>query len=163
MPFHTWDFRNRPLYVIGLNPSTADDNHADQTIKRVMGFADRNGFDSFIMLNLYPKRTPYPDHLDNAFDRKLLQQNIAHIIKISKRTMNPSFLAAWGETIKVRDYFSTCLHELVKTTKNNRSRWLKIGELTKSGHPRHPSRAAYNFGLTDFDIEDYLTTLEKKK
>ena len=33
-----------PLFVVGLNPSTADDQKPDQTIKKVMGFAQRNGF-----------------------------------------------------------------------------------------------------------------------
>lgn len=150
----------RPLYVIGLNPSTADDKKADQTIIKVIGFANRHGFDSFIMLNLYPKRTPYPDKLDKALDQGLLLQNINEILKITKKTKDPSFLAAWGETIRVRDYFVTCLRDLVDATKKNKNiKWLKIGDLTQSGHPRHPSRPAYRLGLTDFDIDDYLTTL----
>ena len=43
----------RPLIVVGLNPSTANEAKADATMARVMGIAERNGFDSFIMLNLY--------------------------------------------------------------------------------------------------------------
>ena len=49
---------DRPLVVVGLNPSTANEAKADATMTRVMGIAERNGFDSFIMLNLYPQRTP---------------------------------------------------------------------------------------------------------
>ena len=34
--------------------------------------------------------------------------------------------------------------------------WKQIGELTKSGHPRHPLYARYDFGLKNFDIDSYL-------
>ena len=33
---------------------------------------------------------------------------------------------------------------------------MKIGELTMSGHPRHPSRAAYNNPINEFDIIQYI-------
>ena len=40
------DSRN-PLFVIGVNPSTADDRKPDATIRRIMGYAQRNEFDGF--------------------------------------------------------------------------------------------------------------------
>jgi len=149
----------KPLYVIGLNPSTADDKKADPTITKVARFAEQHGFDSFIMLNLYPKRTPYPDKLDENLDQELLRQNIIYVLTYTRRSIEPTFLAAWGGTIQVRPYLKTCLYELVEATGNDTSMWIKIGNLTKSGHPRHPSRAPYAFGLTDFDIASYLTML----
>ena len=50
----------KTLFVIGLNPSTACDKTPDNTIRKVMGFAERNGYASFVMFNLYPKRATYP-------------------------------------------------------------------------------------------------------
>lgn len=47
---------HNPLFVLGVNPSTADDVKSDHTITRVCGFAERMGFDSFIMINVYPLR-----------------------------------------------------------------------------------------------------------
>ncbi len=70
-----------------------------------------------------------------------------------------SIMAAWGETIRTREYFKKCLVDIFDSTKNKKINWLTIG-FTQSGHPRHPSRAAY-IGLTDFDIEKYLTALLK--
>lgn len=43
----------RILYVIGINPSTANETKPDRTLGRVMGFAEENGFDGFAMVNLY--------------------------------------------------------------------------------------------------------------
>ncbi len=52
----------RILYVIGINPSTANQEKPDRTIRRVMGFAEDNGFDGFAMINLYPQRSTLPYH-----------------------------------------------------------------------------------------------------
>ena len=54
------------LFIFGLNPSTADNNNPDQTIMKIMGFAEQNGYTGFVMLNLYgqprhPSRAPYQD------------------------------------------------------------------------------------------------------
>lgn len=35
-----------------------------------MGLAEYNGYTSFIMLNLYPKRDTYPDDLPDEADKK---------------------------------------------------------------------------------------------
>ena len=39
--------------------------------------------------------------------------------------------------------------------------WWHIGDLTKTGHPRHPSRVPY-VGLKPMDIEDYIKILYEK-
>ncbi len=145
----------RPLLVIGLNPSTANDKLPDHTIKRVMSFANKNGYDSFIMLNLYAQRTPNPDELHSSLDQELHTKNVAHILTIIEKYSDISILASWGETIAVRKYLKECLLDIYNQSKNKNIRWLKIGTTTLSGHPRHPSRAA-DIELTDFDIENYL-------
>ena len=47
---------NRMLFVVGLNPSTADTEKPDPTMQSVMRIAEYNGYDGFVMINLYPKR-----------------------------------------------------------------------------------------------------------
>lgn len=149
---------NKPLFVIGLNPSTADDKLPDRTITKVMGFAARHNCDSFVMLNLYAQRTPKPDNLHSISDKQLHQQNITHILEVFEKYNTISILASWGETITVRSYLKDCLLDIYNQTKNKKAEWLKIGELTQSGHPRHPSRAAY-IDLTSFNIENYIKTI----
>lgn len=148
----------KPLFVIGLNPSTADDKTPDRTITKVMGFATKHGCDSFVMLNLYAQRTPNPDELHLEIDDELHRENIAHIVTMFEKYSGISVLASWGERIVIRKYLKECLLDIHKMTIDKKINWLKIGELTQSGHPRHPSRGAY-IDLTSFDIKSYLTKI----
>jgi hypothetical protein len=151
-------FGAKPLCVIGLNPSTADDKIPDLTIKKVMTFAEQAGFDSFVMFNLYAQRTPYPEKVHDKIDNSLHKENIDKIVSTLSQHKNPTILAGWGQTIKVKPFFIDCLNDIYNSTKNQNISWLKIGDLTTSKHPRHPSRAAYKLGLTTFDIKNYLET-----
>jgi hypothetical protein len=151
---------NNPLIGIGLNPSTADDQKPDQTISRMLGFAERNGFDGFIMFNLYPKRTPYPDRLPKRIDRSLAEENHRRIEQQLQNYPNAKLLAAWGSIIEVRPYLKRELTVIKSISDQFDLDWLQIGSPTLSGHPRHPSRAAYSMGLNEFDIEAYLKKLE---
>ena len=146
-----------PLIIIGLNPSIANKETSDFTISKVMGFLGRatTKFDGFIMLNLYAQRTPYPSELHKNLDFLLHEINLEHIIHILKSYKNPTILAAWGNTIMIRSYFIKCLKDIYKESRAFNVNWLKIGDLTNGGHPRHPSRAKYA-DLSEFDLEKYI-------
>jgi hypothetical protein len=152
----------RPLIIIGLNPSIANDKEPDMTMKKVIGFAERNNHDSFIMLNLYPQRTKHPNNLHTTLNSNLHKTNVNHIIELFGSYNNATILAAWGGKILIRPFLKNCLAEIVSSTSSLRIKWQKIGDLTKSGHPRHPSRASYELGLTDFDIIGYQNTNKAK-
>ena len=53
----------KPLICIGINPSTARPGDLDPTLKSVERVAKANGFDSFIMFNVYAQRATSPDDL----------------------------------------------------------------------------------------------------
>lgn len=150
----------KPLIIIGLNPSIANDKEPDMTMKKIIGFAERNNYDSFIMLNLYPQRTTQPKNLHKILNSNLHKTNVNHIIELLSSYNNATILAAWGEKILIRPFLKNCLVEIVSSTSSLKVKWLKIGDLTKNGHPRHPSRVSYELGLTDFDILEYQNTLD---
>lgn len=54
------------LMVIGLNPSTADEQIDDPTIRRCMGFAKRWGYGALCMTNLFAWRDTKPEHMKAA-------------------------------------------------------------------------------------------------
>ena len=57
------------LYVIGVNPSVASASKLDPTVTNVKKFAELLGYDSFIMLNLYPQRATNPDNIHKRINR----------------------------------------------------------------------------------------------
>lgn len=48
----------KPLICMGINPSTAIPDRLDNTLKSVERIALANGFDSFLMFNVYAQRPP---------------------------------------------------------------------------------------------------------
>lgn len=74
----------KPLVVLGLNPSTADDSTPDNTIRRIMHLAEHNGFDSFVMFNVYPLRATKPKDLPYDIDYDIHNRNLECI----RLTMN---------------------------------------------------------------------------
>lgn len=151
---------DKPLLVFGLNPSTADGTKPDTTISKVRKFALLNGFDSFIMCNLYAQRTPYTSCLHEIMNEELHKKNMSTIKYLLQIEKDFSILAAWGEIINIRSYFIFCLKEILDLTNEKDFSWFKLGSLTKTGHPRHPSRIPYNSELTPFDVDSYLARLQ---
>jgi hypothetical protein len=151
---------NRKLFVIGLNPSTADAEQSDQTICKVIGFAERQKkFDGFVMLNLCPLRSTNPNELPKQGDeelRHLAKRNCEMIQEIFEKESTPTIWAAWGNNIKMRPYFLEGLQAIANAATKRKSDWKACGQLTKRGHPRHPSRLGYEVEWGRFDIKEYL-------
>lgn len=61
-----------PLICIGVNPSTAEPGNLDNTLKSVTRICEANGYDSWIMLNLYPQRATNPNEMHEHSDIGLL-------------------------------------------------------------------------------------------
>ena len=150
----------KPLFVIGVNPSYADEKIPDLTIKKVIGFSERNGNDSFIMLNLYAQRSTNPNSMHNSINKELHETNIKHILDILKKHKEVKILAAWGGTIKKRKYLLDCLKDIKECIKPFNVEWLEIENVRVTlgkQHPRHPSRGTYS-KLIPFNIDEYLLT-----
>lgn len=63
-----WDVSRTACVFIGLNPSTADAQVDDPTIRRCIGFARAWGYGAFIMLNLFAWRATRPADMLAADD-----------------------------------------------------------------------------------------------
>ena len=77
---HTWrdllDTEERALVWIALNPSTADENQLDPTLRRIRGFTMAEGGNTFYMLNLFAFRATDPRNLKAAADPIGLPRNL---------------------------------------------------------------------------------------
>ncbi|MFR9543088.1 MAG: DUF1643 domain-containing protein [Rikenellaceae bacterium] len=148
-------YGKNPLIVFGVNPSIANAYRSDPTIRRVQGYAQRNGFDGFVMLNVYPLIETNPNKLPDEIDIELHSENIKEIKKAIDYIESPTILVAFGNTINIRPYLKDCFVEIVEAISHKKINWKQIGALTKAGNPRHPSRGAYR------DLEDCNINLIK--
>ncbi len=149
---------NNPLVCFGVNPSTARPEALDPTVRRVAGFARDNGFDSWVMLNIYPQIATDPMDMDLAHRESLKLKNERHIARVmADRPM--TLLAAWGGLIETRPYLRPLLQDIVAGAKLAGSPWSSLGTLTKDGHPRHPLYVRAATELAPFDIDKYLRSV----
>jgi len=151
----------RKLLTIGLNPSTATQEKSDTTVAKVAGVAQRNGFDGFVMLNLYPLRSTDCQALPFDVDAEAFAENLSCIEAVVAADLTPVVWAAWGDNIQARSYFSASALELFARLQKYGTAWQHFGTLTKSGHPRHPSRLNYAWSFFEFDPCRYVQTLSR--
>ena len=130
-----------PLICIGINPSTAAPDSLDNTLKSVQRIAAANGYDSFIMFNVYAQRATNPDDMDFEFNRKLHRENMKafeYVLSHVGEGIKPSVWAAWGTIIEKRPYLRTCVDEMREIGEKYGAKWYRAGKLSKAGHPHHP-------------------------
>lgn len=95
---------NCNLLIVGLNPSTATPNKPDPTIKRVRKIVEKEKLNGWIMINLYPMRTPKPCELPITMDEEITKKNIEVIKWIDQHYPIGRVYAAWGTNIEKRGY-----------------------------------------------------------
>ena len=145
-----------PLICIGINPSTAEPDNLDNTLKSVERIALGNGFDSFIMFNVYAQRATNPDAMEKVYNPLLHRENLEafrYVLSISKK---PAIWAAWGAIIEKRKYLPECVRDMVAAGQEFGATWHCAGAITKKGHPHHPLYLRKDEKLKPFDISAYL-------
>lgn len=150
-----------PLICIGINPSTARPDDLDNTLKSVERIALHNGFDSFLMFNVYAQRATSPDDMEKQCNPLLHRENLAafrYVLSISQR---PAVWAAWGAIIEKRKYLPQCVRDMVLLGETYGASWYCAGATTKKGHPHHPLYLKKDSLIRPFDVKSYLATLEE--
>ena len=149
-----------PLICIGINPSTAKPDDLDNTLKSVQRIALGNGFDSFIMFNVYAQRATKPDDMERQCNLALHQENLEafrYVLSISEK---PAVWAAWGAIIEKRKYLPSCVRDMVAAGQEFGATWHCAGPISKKGHPHHPLYLRKDEVLKPFDVAGYLDMLE---
>ena len=125
-----------PLICIGINPSTAEPDNLDNTLKSVSRIAGGNGFDSWIMFNVYAQRATRPDDMDRELNRELHEENMAafrYILSNVAQGISPAIWAAWGTIIEKRPYLPGCVRDMVRIGEEYGAPWLCAGREPRAG------------------------------
>ena len=150
----------RPLICVGVNPSTAAPDRLDNTLKSVERIALGNGYDSFLMFNVYAQRATRPRDMERHCNPLLHRENLrafAYALSLSPR---PAVWAAWGAIITQRDYLAGCVRDLADIAAQHGARWYTAGARSKrGGHPHHPLYLRRDSALEPFDLDAYCAEL----
>lgn len=147
-----------PLICIGINPSTAEPDHLDNTLKSVERIALGNGFDSFIMFNVYAQRATNPDTMEKTCNLLLHKENLEAFRYVLSISEHPAVWAAWGAIIEKRGYLLDCVRDMVQVGRTCGADWYHAGAISKKGHPHHPLYLRKDEKLKPFDVEGYLNS-----
>lgn len=123
-----WDARLQLVMFIGLNPSTADAEHDDPTIRRCMGFARRWGYGGLLMGNLYALVSTDPKALLKPDANPISLDNDMFLLTMHGKAALT--VAAWGS-------FGTALGVRSAWVRANLPHLSCLG-VNKDGEPKHP-------------------------
>ena len=150
-----------PLICIGVNPSTARPDALDNTLKSVERIALGNGYDSFLMFNVYAQRATSPDDMEKVCNPILHAENLAAFRYILSISQKPAVWAAWGAVIEKRKYLPDCVRDLVALGEEFGAQWYCAGAITKKGHPHHPLYLRKEEKLKPFNVTAYLDSIKQ--
>tara|TARA_B100000123_G_scaffold266093_1_gene237887 strand:- start:95 stop:556 length:462 start_codon:yes stop_codon:yes gene_type:complete len=129
-----WDSKKPKALYIMLNPSYADNESDDPTIRRLIFFSKKFKFGGFYVTNLFSQITPYPKELN--MDNKSKKKNLKIISELIKKS--DLIVYAWGNLVSE----PIELRKLIESP-------LCFG-INKNGTPRHPLYLRSDTKLQDF-------------
>lgn len=133
----------RSLAVIMVNPSTADAENNDPTIRKVLGFAERLQCTRIIVGNKFAYRATDVGELRTARD-PIGPENDKHIEQILRD--GDVHVVAWGSLSKLPETLRSRWKEIVHTADRIGVQLHCIG-VNSDKHPKHPLMTAYNTAL----------------
>ena len=144
----------KTLLCFGINPSTACPENLDNTIRKIISIGHYNGYENWIMLNVYPQRATNPDDMHLERDEALSKANLLYIRKIAEKYPDCDVLLAYGNLISKRKYLRTCLDEILTLLSNEKGKKIKVIKLTKTNNPVHPLYQPKNSILRDYVLSN---------
>ena len=129
-----WDSKKPKALYIMLNPSYADNESDDPTIRRLIFFSKKFKFGGFYVTNLFSQITPYPKELN--MDNKSKKKNLKIISELIKKS--DLIVYAWGNLVSE----PMQLRKLIESP-------LCFG-INKNGTPKHPLYLRSDTKLQDF-------------
>lgn len=130
-----WDKRKPILGAIWLNPSTADAEVDDPSLRRGMYFAEAAGYGGLMLCNLFAWRATNPAVIIRMdYHQAIGPLNNAHILRMN--SLCPEIFVGWGDKASQHEKIGNRVRfvaEMIGPSK----KLLCLGT-TQRGQPRHP-------------------------
>ena len=130
-----WDNDKPKVLFIMLNPSLANSDQDDPTIRRLINFTKQLGYGGFYVGNLFSYITPYPKDLLNQ-DLRYCNKNLKEIRKMI--ALSNEVIYGWGNSFNEPDWLKKNVLKPKCFGKN------------KNKTPKHPLYLSYNTQIVDY-------------
>lgn len=144
-----WNIKLPRLFFVMLNPSTADADQDDPTIRKCVGFAGRNGFGGIYVMNLFAWRATSPAAMRMQYRRGDIvgPQNDDYLRVIANSLLGGDrVVLAWGAHAQHYRWRVDIVKPLLPV-----GRCWSLG-LTKHGHPKHPLYVPYYARMEQYGL-----------
>lgn len=135
-----WSPGSRRVMWIGLNPSTADEQTLDPTLRRVARYSRDWGYDGFVMTNLFAYRATKPTEMMKQED-PVGPDNNAWLRDLAQTS--PLVICAWGTHGIYRDRGQQVLDLMREAGCHTKLHCLKLVASGEPGHPLYLPLAAH--------------------
>ncbi len=140
---------NAPRVVfVMLNPSVADADIDDPTLRKCIGFAKSWGYGSLELVNLFAYIATEPDNLRQVED-PVGSDNDSYLLKTIENA--EKVILAWGDEGSKRPWRYRNRSKHVLKLIGEKSSLYCLG-LTEHGHPRHPLYVDYKTTPVSFEL-----------
>lgn len=139
----SWEQSVQSLVFCMLNPSTADAEQDDPTIRRCMGFARANGYGGIVVVNLFAFRATNPRDIPEDVWEAAGPENMRHLADMA---YGRDVVVAWGANERATAAVTSPSLEAIRSFA---SKVYCLG-VTKSGAPRHPLYVRGDQSLTPY-------------
>ena len=137
-----WQPQGEDVAFVMLNPSRADHTKDDPTLRACIQFAQRWGYASLSVVNLFGYRTPHPRELKKSQD-PIGPENDTYVLQAAETAK--TVVLAWGNEGGLLGRGLAMLSQLVAYAPK-----LHYLQLNQSGQPRHPLYIPRTTGLKKF-------------
>lgn len=138
-----WDDLAPMMVWVMLNPSTADADVDDPTLRKCIGFAREHRHGGVILVNLFAYRATNPKELPKV-DDPVGPENDTHLQWAIRAPILATVIAAWGA-----DKFARRQATRVRVMLKMERRVQCLGR-NDDGSPRHPLYLPYSTPLQEF-------------
>lgn len=139
--------RSMVFMYIGVNPSTADANVDDATVRKWRGFTERNYGGRFVVGNLFGFRATDVAELEHQID-PIGPRNGEHLLSMMAEA--DVIVPCWGSRAKLPKRLFGHVDLMLCIIRNEASRQgkpLQCFGLTNGGDPKHPLMLGYDTPL----------------
>ena len=134
--------------IIMVNPSTADAEQDDHTIRKLRGFGERHNWGRLIVGNLFAYRATDVRELGRVDDPIGRPENWHYLNGMLGEA--DRIIVAWGPVAKQPRHLRDTWRDIPHLARQWGKGLLCIGSPAKCGHPKHPLMLSYELPILNW-------------